>query len=374
MPHRELAEAPIVLRRPRQGLDPWLFGAAVALLLLGLLSLYSEGIGRSNGVFLKQSVRLVIGVAPFLALLWVNPDWLRRNAVWLYVVNVAMLVLVLVRGRSGGGAQRWLQWGPLEFQPSEMSKLLLVITLAALFAHRYELRDRLSTFLLSLLHVLPIAALVFLQPHLGATLVLVAAWIGICVCAEVPWRSLAGCAIVVVALGAAVWYTPGVLREYQRNRIHAMFVSDDQGLGYQQLRATIALGSGGVTGAGFFRGEQKAGRFIPAQHTDFVFTIIGEEGGLIGACLVLAAFAVFFGRGWQLLASEPDPFRHLVIAGLLSVLAFHTIVNLGMNLRLLPVVGLWLPFMSYGGTALWLAMACVGLMLNFARRQGRLLF
>lgn len=356
------------------GLDWGLVAASLVLVGFGLLSLYSRGIGRSDGILEKQLIRMAVGIVPFLIFYLVDPSWLRRTSWGLYVVNLGLLLMVLVAGDRGGGAQRWLNIGPLEFQPSEMSKLLLVITIAAFFANRSQHTDRLSTFILSIVHLVPPVMLVFAQPHLGATLVLVTAWVAICILAKVPWRFLFGILAIFVVLAAAVWSIPGILKDYQRGRIEAMRVDDVHGKDYQQTRAAIALGSGGVTGAGFLRGEQKAGRFIPAQHTDFVFTIVGEEGGLVGASLVLAAFAFFFYRLWRLMVTEPDPFRHFVLGGIFAVLAFHTVANLGMNVGLTPVVGLWLPFMSYGGTAMWLVMACVALALNIGRRQGAFQF
>jgi rod shape determining protein RodA len=150
--------------------------------------------------------------------------------------------------------------------------------------------------------------------------------------------------------------------------------NDRQGKNWQTDRAEIAFGVGGVSGAGFGNGQQKAGHFIPEQHNDFIFTVVGEEGGLIGCTLVLAAFGFFFFRVFLIMHLATDPFYRMIAAGIFAILGFHTFVNIAMVLQIVPVVGLWLPFLSYGGTALWLCMACVGLLLNIRRREKPLLF
>lgn len=353
-------------RRAVARLDWWLLLAAGLLLTFGLMSMYSYG----GGFFGRYVQRLLIGLIPFGLFLWVPIGFWRRAAVVLYVLNIALLVLVLIAGASGGGAQRWLNIGPVEFQPSELSKLLNVICLAAYFASRPEPRPSLGAYGVSLLLALPSFLLVFKQPHLGATLVLIVAWLSVSLYAGVRWRYIvATLAAAGVLFLLALTIYPKVLHSYQRDRVKALFVRDAAGRNFQQDRAAIAFGAGGLTGKGYLRGEQKAGGYIPEQETDFVFTIIGEEGGLVGASLVLATFALFFFRLWLVLYRATDRFGRSLAGGVIAVLAFHMIANLGMNLLLLPVVGLWLPFLSYGGTALWLVMACTGLMLRLGAEQ-----
>jgi rod shape determining protein RodA len=338
---------------------------------MGLLALYSESAGREGATaFQRHVVRLGVGTVPFLVFLLVPPAFWRRISWLLYSLNLALLSLVLVAGSRAGGAQRWLQIGPLEFQPSEMSKLLTVLTLAAYFANSPDRARSLGGFSISFLHILPPMALVFLQPHLGGALVLFVMWLAVCVYAGVRWRYLVVALVLLVgALGSAL-SVPGLLREYHKDRVKALFVDDSQGKDYQQMRAGIAFGAGGLVGVGFLRGEQKAGRFIPEQHTDFVSTIIGEEAGLVGMSLLLGAFALYFFRGWLIAYRAATLYARLLAVGVLSVLSFHMVVNLGMNLQILPVVGLWLPFLSYGGTALWLALASTGLLLRLGTETG----
>lgn len=354
----------------------WLLVLSAALLtLVGLMSLFSEGQGKpGGGVFGKQVMLLVIGLIPFAICFFVPPASLRKQATAIYVVNLLLLAAVLVAGKQQMGAQRWFQLGPITFQPSEVAKLLVVITLSSFFAARQEQVERFSTFALSFAHVAVPAALIFKQPHLGATLVVLAIWVAICIAAGVPLKYVGSFVAGAILLFVAVWSIPGVLKSYQKDRIEGLLHANAKDNGYQSLRSQIAFGSGGLLGEGYLQGEQKKARFIPEQRNDFIFTVIGEEGGLVGCSLVLIAFGFFFFRAWLVMLEASEPFLKMLVAGILGMLGFHTIVNLGMVLQIMPVVGLWLPFMSYGGTALWLCMACVGLLLAIRRSERPVLF
>lgn len=360
---------------PLRSVDWSLLAVTCALIAAGLLSIYSVGAGTpGEALFRRQLLMVAFGLGPFLLFAMVDPRFWLRHATWLYGVSVVLLSAVLFMGRTSKGAQRWVDVGPVQFQPSELAKILLVITLSAFFAKRLSSVQTLPTFLLSIAHVVPIAALVFLQPHLGSTLVMLAIWISVCILAGVRWRHLVGAIVVGAVLGFAAYSVPGVLAPYQKQRIEALFSSDEQGANYQTTRAKIAFGVGGLTGVGFMKGEQKQGRYIPEQHNDFVFTVIGEEGGLVGCTLILAGFGFFFYRAWRIMFETSEPGFKMMAAGIIGLLGFHTLVNLAMNLELIPVVGLWLPFMSSGGSLMWLCMACVGLLLAIRRCETPLLF
>lgn len=351
------------------GLDPILIGSTLTLIVVGLMALFSVNqAAPSEGVFRRQLLLLGIGTVPFAVFFFVPATFWQRIVNLAYGINVGLLAMVLVAGDTGGGAQRWLDIGPIQFQPSELSKILTVITLATFFAKRQEDIKYFSTFALSLLHVLPPLFLIFRQPHLGATLTIMVAWLTICVVARVPWKFIAGFLVGLALIGGIAGAT--LLRGYQEERLRALVSRerDERGSHYQQVQAEIAIGTGGVLGQGFLRGEQRERRAVPEQHNDFIFTVIGEEGGLFGSALVLGVFAVFFLRGWQIAQRMNDLFGRMCCMGVLSVLAFHWVVNVAMNLGIGPVVGLWLPFISYGGTALWLCLACVALILNLNAR------
>lgn len=365
-------------RVPR--VDFWLILAAAILMTVGFMSLFSEGVTRDGGAsFRKQAINAVIGLVPFGIFAWVNPRFWQRVAVPIYVVNLVMLATVLVMGKAAKGAARWIDIGPIQFQPSELAKILVVLTLATFYAARQDRITHVSTFGLGLVHAAVPALMIFRQPHLGAFTVVMVTWFAVSLVANVPLRYLLGVLGVFLAIVGTVLTVPPVrnlLPEYQLKRLLGMSEGgkDVQGKNYQTDRAAIALAVGGVSGAGYGNGQQKAGHFIPEQHNDFIITVIGEEGGLVGATLVLAAFGFFFYRIFLIMHFATDPYYRMIAAGIFAVLGFHTFVNIAMVLAIVPVVGLWLPFLSYGGTALWLCMACVGLLLNIRRREKPLLF
>lgn len=356
-------------------IDWWLVLAALLLLTVGLMSQFSID---ASGIAKRRAPDFIVGIlmgfVPFAVMFFVNPRTWQRFAGHLYWANIGLLLLVLKMGSSAGGAQRWLSLGPVGFQPSEMAKLILCLTLASFFAARQEDIEKPQTFLLSLVHIALPAALVFKQPHLGGTLVIIAIWLSMSWISGVPIKYVLIAIAVAMGLFFAAIKIPGILKPYQLERLQGLMSNDEQGKSYQPIRAAIALGVGGLTGTGFLKGEQKAAGYVPEQETDFIITVIGEEGGLVGTTLVLAGFCLLLFRAWLISFAAMDPFSRLAAIGAFAVFGFHTVVNLGMNLQLLPVVGLWLPFLSYGRTALWLCMALVGLLLNLGRRESKVLF
>lgn len=367
-------------RGPR--IDWLLILASLILMVVGFMSLYSEGMTRDGGANFRAQLRnTVIGLVPFAVFAVVPPRLWLRGAKVIYAINILTLMAVLVVGSRIKGAERWIQIGSIQFQPSEMAKILVVITLAAFYAKRQDSIRSLPTFALGILHVAAPAILVLMQPHLGAALVIVIIWLAVSLVAGVPAKFLATAVVVVVAVGGLiVWAVsmpggPKFLHPYQMQRVLGMLsAKDHKGKEWQTDRAAIAFGEGGVNGVGFGKGEQKAGHFIPEQHDDFIFTVIGEEGGLIGCTLVLAAYAFFFYRIWLVMLYASEPFFKAIVGGLFAALGFHMFVNIGMVLHIVPVVGLWLPFISYGGTAMWMCMASVGLILRIRSREKPLLF
>jgi rod shape determining protein RodA len=361
-------------------IDWFLIASTVILLVIGLMSLYSEGISRDHGSsFRKQLVFALIGIVPFAIFALVQPKFWQRISWWLYGLNVLALVAVRFLGSEKKGAERWIEVGPVQFQPSEMAKLLTIITLATFFASRQSSIHTFRTFALSFLHIAVPLGLILVQPHLGAAMVVVACWFAISLVAGVPLKFLGGTAAAMVALVGLVLFVPAVprlvLQPYQISRLEGLLgQDDDKGKGWQTDRAQIAFGVGGLMGTGFTKGEQKIGHFIPEQHNDFIFTVVGEEGGLIGSTLVLLAFGFFFFRVWLVMFSATDVYYRMLAAGVFAALFFHMFVNVAMVLKVLPVVGLWLPFLSYGGTALWLCLACVGLLVGVRRREAPMLF
>lgn len=312
----------------------------------------------------KQLVFAAIGIILLIVCASIKQKtWVKLSPV-LYSISVVALLAVRFLGKEVNGARRWIDFGPLQFQPSEVAKVFLIITLSCYFANRQGQIQELKTYFGSLAHVAPIVLLVLAQPHLAGSISLIMIWLAISLYAGVPWKYVGLTVLSVALIFGVALMTPKLMPAYMMKRIHAMKKPNAKDSTYQQDRAKIAFGMGGVSGVGYLRGEQKAARYIPEQQNDFIFTVIGEEGGLIGATLTLAAFIFFFARVWLVGYRSMVPFSQMISAGVLAVLGFHTMVNLGMNVGILPVAGLWLPFISYGGTALWMCLSCVGLLLG----------
>lgn len=358
----------VIEKNDGTGHDWGLIFSALALIAVGIFSNFSIDVDRGTNFATRQLVFSAIGVIVFFICNKVKLEFVKIIAPALYVLNVLLLVATIFVGKSRGITSRWIEIGPMQFQPSEVTKLILAVTLAAYFAKREERMNELSTYLGALLHAAPILCLVLLQPHLGATLALLFLTLIACTYAGVPGKFFPATLVAIAAIGGAAWFTPGLMPDYMRARVDQKVQElvygerDPRGAGYQQHQAMLAIGSGGTTGTGFFRGEQKATGVIPEQQTDFIFSVVGEEGGFFGSVLVIGLFSVFFYFVWRRAFLAQSMMGKVVAGSLFAVLAFHAIVNLAMLLSFGPVVGLWLPFMSHGGTALWMCMGAVGLL------------
>jgi len=390
-----------------------LAGAAAGLIVMGLLTVYSATSlpGVHEGLWLKQLIWAVVafGAAYLAAAL---PYRVYDTLAWpLYAVSLVFLVLVLVMGSSAFGAKRWLDLGPLKFQPSELAKIATVLVLARRFDDpKLDLR-KLSHWLPPMLFVLVPFALVAKEPDLGTSLsfpmVLIAMyfwagmpvpqlllglspvfnailfvltgsiwWFGIVLAGILLWcRPRLPVLLVVLALNGAVGYAlPHMwhkMHDYQRRRIET-FLNPDQdpyGAGYQIIQSKIAIGSGGVTGKGYLKGTQKALAFLPMRHTDFIYSVVGEELGLIGAMVVVVLYALLVLRGYALAQSARSQFASLMVVGLVTALFYHIMVNMMMTIGWAPVTGVPLPLLSYGGTALIVNGIQIGLIQNVALRR-----
>lgn len=363
--------------RERNASDPWLLGIMCALLAAGLVTLYSVSqAGGSSNVVAKQVLFTLIGVVPFVVF-WKTPlDFWRRSSAYLYVLNIILLLLVKVIGSSKKGAERWIELPFMQLQPSEISKVLMVLTLCAYFADRRQEMHKFRTYAGSFLHCLPTFILVLTQPHMGATLVLLGTWFSICLVAGVPWKYLGPTIAGLLLMITIVFKFPQVLPDYMERRVVDLIATnkgggDKSAAGYQQEQSVRAFATGGVTGTGFLKGEMKKGKYIPEQQNDFIFSVVGEEGGLVGCTIILSFFAALFYRIWWTCVSATEPFGRMAAMGALTVLGMHLVINLGMVLRVTPVIGLWLPFISAGGTALWLCVSLVGLVMAVSRESNK---
>lgn len=350
-------------------LDPAVMLVALALTGLGLVMIYSAT-ERSTGLdspLGRQSVAAVLGLALVLVALLVDYEMFGRFWAALYALSATSLVAVMFLGTSAKGAQRWLELGPLgSFQPSEPAKLVVLLSAAWLLSRPGE--RRWLTWVQALMAALAITLLTAIQPDLGTAVVFILLVVTQLFIAGVPKALLLG----LVACGAAV--APFVLRDYQRERL-LLFLhpeSDPTGAGWNLLQSQIAVGAGKIWGRGLFQGTQHSLKFLPERHTDFIFAVIGEELGLVGTLAILALFGYLLAFCLRVAATARDPFGAYLAVGIFAYFLVHLVVNVGMVVGLMPITGLPLPFLSYGGSALITNFAAIGLLLGvYVRRRSR---
>lgn len=351
---------------PMSRLEPYLPVVTALLALIGFLTLSSAVIDQQD--LTRQAIYFLVGLVGCVALFWLGPARIDRLTVPLYLVTLLLLVVVLVFGEEVNGAKRWLQFGPVRLQPSEVAKVAIILLLARFLSRPAGLR--LWGYLGAALIVGVPFVLVLAGPDLGSALVIAAIGGGMLFVRGLSTR-LVVAAVAIVAL--AVPIVVPQLAPHQQARITAFLNpdADPQGAGYQVMQARIAIGSGGLTGKGYKQGTQTQLDFIPFKHTDFIFPVLAEEMGFVGSIFTLALFALLFWR-LALMAMEcPRPRDQLVIAGVLSYLGFQTLVNVGVALGLAPVTGLTLPIVSYGGTNLIVTLGVLGLALLVHRDRYR---
>jgi rod shape determining protein RodA len=360
-----------------RSLDWILLGTTLALVAYGLFMLYSATHADTNistpyYYVRSQAIGLVMGFVFLVMLSVANYQWFARWQMYIFGATLLLLVLTLVigSGSEAVGANRWIQLPYFRLQTSELAKLLLVLALGAVLAEGVELRHRLRFVILCVVYVAIPGVLVFLQPDLGTALVFTA----ILVVMLVIWGIrlphlgiLAGAGTVAGVLVLRVLpsaFGVHLLKDYQSKRL-TLFLdpeSDPSGLGYQLTQSKIAVGSGMFTGKGYMQGTQTHLNFLPAHHTDFIFAVIGEELGFMGAMALLALFAVIIWRAFRIARMSRDLYGTLIAAGIAGVIAFQVFVNVGMTIGIMPVTGIPLPFVSFGSSSLVVFLMAVGLL------------
>ena len=364
-------------RRAIRGVDLVLVVAVVALAVIGLFAIYSathqslSAVGLDPGRFVKRQVTF-LGVGLVVLMIAASFDYrlLKVYAGIAYVSSLALLVLVQTPlGTTVRGSQRWFEMFGFQLAPSEIAKLALIAMLAAFLS---ELRGELTlhdVFRASGLAAIP-AVLVFLQPDLGTSIVFAAILFGVLIVAGARARYLGILALTAVVLIFA-GFQVGLVEDYQVERLRAFLdpANVDQNARYNREQAEIAIGSGGLLGLGYLQGTQTNLDFVPEQHTDFVFTVVGEEFGFAGAAALLALYALVLWRAFRIASLSRDPFATLLASGIASMLALQMFVNVGMNIGIMPITGIPLPFVSYGGSSLLLNFASIGLLLNLHMRR-----
>ena len=345
--------------------DQRLFGAGAVIVLAGTIAMVSAARTLNPSLAIRHAVYSLLGMAVFFAASRVSYRRWTDMAIIMYGLAVATLLLVEVAGATRLGATRWLSVFGVSLQPSELAKCSLTLLLAQYLAGQpVPLPARSLVISLALVGV-P-ALLIFLQPDLGSASILCAIWLGMVWVAGISPRALLGLSGIVLAVLPVGWHA---LKGYQRDRLMAFIDphADPLGAGYTIIQSTIAIGSGRWWGRGWFSGTQNQLSFLPERHSDFIFSVIGEEWGFLGCLVVVMAFGVLLFEVGRIALNTSEPQARLLAAGMFSWLAYQSFVNIGMVMGLLPVVGVPLPLVSYGGSSMVTVWFALGLLENVRR-------
>lgn len=366
------------MQRYLRNIDWWLVGAVCALVGIGLMLIasatHSYAVARGEAWFVERQ-GIFFGINVLLVIFCLRFDYrlLQQIAKPLYIFNLVLLLAVMFVGHSALGAQRWIQIGPVTIQPSEFAKAIIIICLASFLAKRAELYTDFTDYLPAVAYVFVPFVLVMRQPDLGTSLVFAVITLGMLIISGFKMRWLAMLSGAFVVLLPAFWM---ILKEYQKNRIRVFLDPelDPFGAGYHVIQSKIAIGSGLLTGKGWFSGTQSQLNFLPENHTDFVFAVAGEEFGFIGVCVILFLYGIIIWRGLTIALNAEDDFGTLLAVGITFMFTFHMFVNIGMTAGIMPVTGIPLPFLSYGVSSLTTNMFLVGLLLNIRLHKQQLQF
>lgn len=357
--------------------DPVIMLAALALVGLGALLIYSGNLSRfgepsaadfSHPV-VRQTVFAIAGIGLALFMARLNYRVLGTLSLALYIAAVAVLAFVVLVGDQTYGSRRWIEIAGTPVQPSEVAKLVVIITLAKFLSDQQDSIGSLRVFLGSLAMAAIPTALVFAEPDLGSALIFAAIWLGMVLVAGAKWQHVFG--LIGVALVCVPFVFVGVVTDYQRERV-ALWLdpeSDPLGAGFQSLQAQIGIGSGGLFGKGLTEGGQTQLDYLRTPSTDYVFSVLGEELGFVGGLVLFTLFIVLLWRGLRVAELSRDLFGRLLATGIVIFILLQTFINVGVNLGLLPVTGLPLPFVSQGGSSLITLFVCLGILQSILLRR-----
>ncbi len=342
------------------------FGISLAIFIMGVFNLYSATHASNSdimaGLFKVQAGWFFLSLFVGVAVSFINPKSYFRYSYFFYTVAVALLVLVLVLGHKGMGAQRWILLGPVRLQPSEITKIAVILVLARWYARTSPEKELGFKELIipAILTMVP-TVLIVAEPDLGTGLLVLLIFLVISFYRRLKWKTI-GILAVLALVSGGVMYKFG-LKEYQRKRIVTFLNpgSDARGSGYNAIQSKIAIGSGKFLGKGFLKSSQASLNYLPENHTDFVFSIFNEEHGFIGSLILISLYLILFFRFIWLAQSVPRMFDSIVAVGIMSLFFWHTFINMGMVMGIMPIVGLPLPLMSYGGSSLVTFGICTGI-------------
>ena len=345
----------------RFSIDWALMTGLLALSVMSLFVLYSAG-DQNPDLLIRQSIRITLAFVVMLLVARVTPEQLLRWTPYLYSVGLLLLVLVLGAGVIGKGAQRWIDLGFVRFQPAEMMKLAVPMMVAWVMVKK-PLPASLLTVILGFIVVAIPVFLVIKQPDLGTAILIAASGLVVIFFAGMSWRVIIVLTGLVTAAAPLGWY---LIHDYQRQRILTLFDpwSDPLGAGYHTIQSAIAVGSGGMYGKGWLNGSQSQLDFIPERSTDFIFAVFSEEFGFIGSLILLLAYLFVIGRSLYIAIEAKDSYTRLLCGSLAVTFAIYVFVNIGMVTGILPIVGVPLPLISYGGTSMVSLMAGFGILMS----------
>lgn len=353
-----------------------------AIIALGLVVLDSAAAAKQSNYVMKQLLFVAVGVSAIFIFLKFDYSVLKNYWTKLYIAAMVLLIAVLIFGVERGGAKGWFAIGSFTLQPAEFCKILLILSYAQFLSGRRENLQTIQDLIPCFLFMVPPVLLLLVQPDLGSAMVYIFVMVGMLFMAGANRKLLLGIfgggvsALIVYLIGVWKfnWWCP--LKMYQLNRFLVLFDSsiDPQGAGYNVIQSKIAIGNGGLFGEGLYMGSQSTGAFLPEQWTDFIFAVMAEELGFLGAGMLLILYAFLLYRGLQAAMMSKDLYGTLVAAGIVSMYLFHILENAGMTMGLMPVTGIPLPFVSYGGSSTLTNLAGIALLQNIYIHRERLMF
>lgn len=355
-------------------LDKVIVFVSIILFLIGLLCLYSasytKGTLSSRELVFKQILWFLLGCVPFMVVVLVEYQRIVDLGFLLYGFAILLLILVLLLGRERLGAQRWLTISGFSFQPSEFTKIVYIIAMSS-YLGRIRIRIQEFRYVAGSLIISAVPFIfILIQPDLGTAVILLPVLFAMLFVAGAKVRHLVYLALSGFLLMPLFWH---LLKEYQKKRL-LVFLNpniDPLGAGYTIIQSKIAIGSGGLWGKGWLSGTQNLLNFLPERHTDFIFSVVGEEWGFIGSMVLLFLYFILIKRGIRIAEDTTEIYGKLISTGIVTMLAFQIIVNISMTVGLMPVVGLPLPLLSYGGSSMWTTMVGIALLLNIKMRKTR---
>lgn len=342
-------------------MDAWLLLFLFMLCSFGLFILYSAS-GQEIDYLIRQSIRMGVGFIIMVILAHIPPRFYVNWAPWLYTTVIVLLLGVMLFGVGAKGAVRWISVAGFRFQPSEIMKIILPLMIAVYLAKR-SLPPQKTEIIISILLIGLPAALIVKQPDLGTAILIAASGIFVLLLSGIYWRYVIAALVLIGLALPAIWPR---IEDYQRKRVLTFLnpESDPLGTGWNIIQSKIAIGSGGVYGKGWFEGTQSQLDFLPESHTDFIIAVVAEESGLVGVSVLLILYLLIIARGLIIAANAPDSFGRLLSGSLILTFFVYVFVNIGMVSGLLPVVGVPLPLVSYGGTSIVTLMAGFGMIMS----------